>query len=254
MKGSIFAALAGFALISGSAYAADMPVKAPLAPPPPVATWTGCYLSAGVGYGMWNQQHFGETDPGLVPLTNTFTSGGEGWLGRLGGGCDYQLSGGLSSWVIGAFGDYDFMSLKSKNFADVSGIGALEKELGAWSVGGRIGYLVDPNLLTFFSGGYTQTRFDQQNLFVTAVVPAIAIPGATIPAHDYHGAFLGGGVEYRLPFLPALTVKTEYRYDWYRSADLPILLGGVATGAGENIKNNVQTVTTSLVYRFNFWH
>jgi outer membrane immunogenic protein len=50
------------ALIATPALAADMgaPVyKAPLpAPPPvPVATWTGCYVNAGAGYGMFNQDH-----------------------------------------------------------------------------------------------------------------------------------------------------------------------------------------------------
>jgi outer membrane immunogenic protein len=255
MKGSFYAALAGFALISGSVYAADMPVKAPLAaPPPPAATWTGCYVNAGIGFGMWNQEHFGETFPGLVPLTNTFTSGGQGWLGRLGGGCDYQLTGaGLANWLIGAFGDYDFMSLKSKNFADVSGVGAMEKESGAWSAGARVGYLVYPNLLTFVSGGWTQTHFDQQNLFSTIAFPAVPL-GAFMPAHTYNGAFLGGGYEYRLPFLPSVTWKTEYRYDWYKADDLPITFNdGVPTGAGENSKKTVQTITSSLVWRFD-WH
>jgi len=237
--------------MGGIANAADMnmPLKAP-APPPPALTWTGCYLSGGIGYGMWNQQHYGETDPGHVPLTNTFTSGGEGWLGRVGGGCDYQFN---PSFLLGAFGDYDFMNLKSQNLADVLGVGAFEKESASWAAGVRLGYLPYPELLTFISGGWTQARFDRQNLFDTTVMPAVPL-GAFMDAHNYNGAFIGGGYEYRLPFAPNVTWKTEYRYNWYGADDLPILLdSGAATGAGENSKKTVQTVTTSLDWRFNLW-
>jgi len=41
----------------GSAGAADLPMKAPPMAPPPAPTWTGCYISGGIGYGMWNQDN-----------------------------------------------------------------------------------------------------------------------------------------------------------------------------------------------------
>ena len=53
-------AAAALVALTGSAIAADLPRKAPaaVAPAPlPVATWTGCYLTGGVGYGMWNQDN-----------------------------------------------------------------------------------------------------------------------------------------------------------------------------------------------------
>jgi hypothetical protein len=108
----------------GSAVAADLPMKA--APVAPVASFTGCYLNAGGGYGMWNQDQVTETFPGLVATTvATTTDGGRGWLGRFGGGCDYQLSGAFSNWVVGAFGDYDVMNLKgTNNLANVGAGGA----------------------------------------------------------------------------------------------------------------------------------
>src|SRR5690242_11044565 len=115
-----FSVVAGLAT-AGSARAADMPMKAPPPAPLPMMSWTGCYLAGGVGYGMWNQDHFGETDPGHAQLTQTTTSGGRGWLGRVGGGCDYQIA---RSFVIGVFGDYDFSDISG--FADVSGIGGGE--------------------------------------------------------------------------------------------------------------------------------
>jgi outer membrane immunogenic protein len=235
----------------GTAGAADLPVKAPPLPPAPVYTWTGCYVSGGLGYGMWNQDH--HVDVLGVQVTSDETSGGRGWLGRVGGGCDYQVS---SSFVIGAFADYDFMNLRSHDFADLglglgATLGAQEKESGSWAAGLRLGYLPYPNLMTFVSGGWTQARFDRMDIdFITN--PPVAL-GVFIDAHTYNGAFIGGGYEYRLPFAPSLTWKTEYRFNWYNSADLPILFAdGFATGVSEHVEKTVQTVTTSLVWRFDF--
>lgn len=256
MKKLLLSSLAALAFAPGSsAFAADlrMPVKAPYAPSPPAVSWTGCSINGGVGYGFWNQDRFGESEPGLVPRTNTFTSGGQGWLGRVGAGCDYQIA---SSWVVGVFGDYDFMNLHSKNFADLSGIGANENESGAWYVGGRLGYLVTPSLLAYFDGGYTQTRFDRQELFNTLTFPAVPL-GANIAAHTYSGWFIGGGTEYALNMswipIPGLFWRTEYRYAQYQADNLPILFDtGLPTVLGEHSQKSVQTVTSGLVWRFNF--
>jgi outer membrane immunogenic protein len=272
MKRLLLLALAGVALLPVSALAADMgpPVyKAapPPLPPPPVPTWTGCYINGGVGYGMWKQDHYAETDD-LVGISGITSDGGNGWLGRFGGGCDYQFSsGGLGNWVVGVFGDYDWMSLKGTNTVDLTDsetpfflIQGPEKETGAWAVGGRIGYLVTPNLLTYWDGGYTQARFDQVNFFDNA---GGGSTGVSIPGQTYHGWFLGGGYEYALDFswLPfhGLFWRTEYRYASYSAADIGLVCGGgECGGAGplgfsEHAQKQVQTVTSSLVWRFNWF-
>jgi outer membrane immunogenic protein len=105
MKKLTLAAAAVVALTS-STIAADLPRKAPaaVAPAPlPVATWTGCYLTGGVGYGMWNQDNTTFDSGG--PIDFQHTDGGRGWLGRVGGGCDYQF---WQKFVVGALADYDF--------------------------------------------------------------------------------------------------------------------------------------------------
>src|SRR5580704_18433281 len=107
MKNLLLASFTGLVVASGSAFAADLPYKAP-PPPPPSISWTGCYVDGAWGYGMWNQDHYLETNPGLVPITSSTTNGGRGWMGRVGAGCDVQPS----RFVFGAFADYDFMSLK----------------------------------------------------------------------------------------------------------------------------------------------
>ena len=228
--------------------AADMPLKAP-PPPPPAFNWTGCYIDGGVGYGFWDQSHYAETNPGHVPLTPTANSGGEGWLGRVGSGCDYQTPLFNNRVIIGAFADYDFTNLKGTFQGSLDGFLGTENESGAWAAGGRIGYLVTPTLLTYFDAGYTQARFDSIALS-TDTVPSFATVNS-VPANTYHGWFIGGGTEYALSgFVPinGLFWRTEYRYADYQAADLLIL--PLATGA-HHMQNDVQTITSGLVWRFN---
>ena len=52
-----FVALTAIAAFTGSAVAADMPMKAP-APVATVTNWTGCYVGAGLGYGMYNDDSY----------------------------------------------------------------------------------------------------------------------------------------------------------------------------------------------------
>jgi outer membrane immunogenic protein len=153
------ALIAGAMLVAGAAMAADMAAKpAPVlmkAPPMPVYNWTGCYIGAGAGYGMWNQDSFQESAAGAA--TQSATSGGRGWFGTAAFGCDYQVS---SNIVIGAFGDWDFGDIKGQYEPGGLNLLGTESEKWAWGAGGRIGWLVTPTVLTYFSGGYTQAHFN----------------------------------------------------------------------------------------------
>jgi outer membrane immunogenic protein len=235
----------------GTASAADLAYKAPPpAPPPP--SWTGCYVDAGVGYGMFNQSHYLEDLPTGTPLTESANTGGEGWLGRFGGGCDYQFNG---SFVVGAFADYDWRHIHG-TFEDTLLLsGNDENNSSAWHVGGRVGWLPYPNLMTFVSGGYTQARFDAFDWNVIALPTSPAIP-LGLPQTTYNGWFIGGGYEYRIPWFSwnGLYWKTEYRYASYQAADVPIIFTptGASTGLGERMQKDIQTVTTSLVWKFNW--
>ena len=261
MKKLLLAAVALAALAAGPAVAADLGRKAPAyipppAPPPP--SFTGCYVDGGVGYGLWNIDH--STQFAGQQITTETTSGGRGWLGRVGGGCDYQFGGGggfWSNWVVGAFADYDFMDLHKNFDIPFFGVAGEEKEKNAWAVGGRIGYLVTPNVFTYWDGGYTQTEFDQINLnFVDSPFE----PFGSIASHTYNGWFIGGGYEiglagffgWQLP--PGLFWRTEYRYSSFNNTNLPIFTAaGVQTSFAQHMTPNVQTITTSLVWKFNWW-
>ena len=242
---AIAAAFISFA--ATSAFAADMAVKARPAPAP-VYSWTGCYLDAGGGYGMWTQSHNAETFPGLVPAAPEITAAGRGYYGSVGGGCDFQFAlSPFGNFVVGVLGGYDFMSLKGAFGTQLGGGGSgYEKETGSAWVGGRIGYLVTPNLLTYVSGGWANARYSSINFVGNA---------ATLPSHTYGGYFVGGGAEMSLsPWLPTgFFLRTDYKVSTYRPADLQYSFAGVGLAFADHMNNYVQQVGTELIYRFN-WH
>ena len=126
--------VAGFALsvLAAPAMAADMHVKAPiLKAPPPVFSWTGCYLG---GNGGWSWGRFSEfvdvpTTTGTI-LGNTFTVGADHidldnlypGSGAAGGqiGCRWE---GDEHWVVGFEGDFDWTNLGGTVTNNKAGIG-----------------------------------------------------------------------------------------------------------------------------------
>jgi outer membrane immunogenic protein len=234
-------------LSAGPAMAADLPARAPLppAPPPVVYNWTGCYVGVGGGYRMYNVDHEAFVTGTNIPVSGTTTSGGRGYLvtGQL--GCDYQFG---SNFVIGVFGDYDWSWTKGDFASAGLGITGELKQDWAWSVGGRIGYLVTPSLLSFVSGGYTQAHFD--NVAFTTLLGAPT--ATTMNAQTFSGYFIGGGVEYQLSWLPGFFWKNEYRFSQFTSKTNNLLVAGVPSGFAEDMKPYTHTIRTELVWRFNF--
>ena len=254
MKKSLFGSVAVVALIAANAAsAADVAIKAPPRAPVPVArTWTGCYVNGGAGHGFFRQEQHA-----VVPLVGEVlldeTAAGSGWLGKIGGGCDYQFSpaSGWGNWVVGAFADYDFMDLRGHLGAVAGAFLGTEKESSAVAAGGRIGYLVTPQILTYVNGGWSSTRFDGVS-FPTS--PQGVPVGVTLPGHTFNGGFIGGGTEVAVAALPGLYWRSEYRLASYRAADLQFNdPAGVFLGLAvfNHESKSVQTITTSLVWKFN---
>ena len=252
-------ALSAVAALSAPALAADMAPRAyTKAPPPviaPVVNWTGCYVGGGGGYGLWNQENTTFVDgPPRTQLTDTATTGGRGYFGTVQAGCDYQFPVGTYNFVIGAFGDYDFASLKGKHASPVFAVVADEKMSSAWAVGGRAGWLAFPSLLTYFSAGYTQATFDRQN-YTNNFGPPFGIPAFIFTdKRTYKGWFIGAGDEYALSFLPGLFWKTEYRFSRF-DTEINTFRDSVtlrSLGISDDSKKWVHTVRSELVYRFNW--
>jgi len=254
-------ALAATAAFAGQAIAADMPMKAarPMAAPVAAYNWTGCNIYGGIGYG-WYQAEGRELAfaTGVVTATNGDT-GGKGWLGQVGAGCDYQFGGPMGNWVIGVFGDYTFSNVRGDHIGApvTTSIGTLNQDY-SWAVVGRIGYLVTPTFLTYFNAGYTETHFKDTVYFnaLPAPPPFTVATGTLLPGATYQGWFIGSGFEYAINFLPVqgLFLKTEYRYSEFDRNRLNILTTATRTpvGLAETVKPFTQSITSSLVWRFNW--
>jgi outer membrane immunogenic protein len=256
MKRASLALVSALMLAAPAVQAADMPVKAPLAPPPPARNWTGCYVGAGGGYGMWSQDEQTFTLAG-TPDSFVSTASGRGWIATVQGGCDYQFNGGPfgAGLVIGAFADYNWSNIHGTNniSAATFPFSGNEKMSNYAAAGARLGYLPTDRLLVYVDGGWTEARFNAYNLGFNIV--GAGPPVFAINAHNRNGAFIGTGYEYYLGWLPGLTWKTEYRFAKYGSTNDTIFLLIPPGGAFETLQSTkyVQAVTSELVWHFN-WH
>ncbi|MBX9826028.1 MAG: outer membrane beta-barrel protein [Xanthobacteraceae bacterium] len=238
--------------MSQSLLAADMPVKAPVprAPLAVAANWSGFYVTGGGGYGLWAAESTTSSVPGslgepALPLTQRL--GGRGWLARLGGGFDYQFHPRL---VAGVFADYDFSSLKGTIHDPFVALSAEIKQTSAWAVGGRVGWLMNPTLLTYFNGGYTSARFSDGTMLGMG---SGAISGFATPGFRQDGWFVGGGTETSMA--NGWFWRNEYRFASYDDHAIPNINRSSAAPFSAfnniNFKPVVQTVTTQLVYKYN---
>jgi outer membrane immunogenic protein len=248
-------ALSAVAAFTGSALAADLPArtytKAPMMAP--VYNWTGFYIFGGGGYGMFDSNTFVTTFPAGTPLTIGQKVGGDGYFGTVGAGYDWQFSG---SWVAGIFADGQFGSIKG-SLTDptflLGGASGSVKDKTNVAAGVRLGYLVAPNVYSYVNGGYSYAEFSGSTL----VSNVTGVAGATTPSFHRNGWFVGGGVENSLNIFgiaaPGWFMKTEYRAAEYQRVNLgESNIGGGLNGFGVSVKPIVQTVSTSLVYRFNW--
>jgi outer membrane immunogenic protein len=260
-------AVVALAASIGSASAADMAARPMKAPPPPiaaVASWTGLWISGGFGYGLMDIDHSVTSAAApFVAFDIGQDHGGRGWLGKVGAGADYQFAGPFGSWVVGVFADGQWSDIKGQyGFACPGGCAGPFNYVGqqkhdwAWGVGGRIGYVALPGLLTYVNGGYTQGHFKGVNYIAN---PAATATGLVLPATTRDGWFIGGGTEYAVTQFPGLFWKSEYRFADYDNKGY----GQICTVAGpcgaagtvhsiDNSRAYVQTITTELVYRFNW--
>jgi outer membrane immunogenic protein len=245
-------ALTAIAAFTGSALAADMAPRYTKAPMPmPVApSWTGFYIFGGFGGGVWDSAGHVQTLNGL-PLTIDAKTGGDGWYGTVGAGYDWQFN---SSWVFGILADGQFGSLKGTIQDQNFGIQGQIKMQDAWAAGARLGYLVAPNVLSYVNAGYSGSHWSGTTLLNTfSGLPS----GLSTGGFNRNGVFVGGGVENNLNIFgitaPGWFMKTEYRAAYYNRKTInETFANGVLANDTMTFKPLVQTISTSLVYRFNW--
>jgi outer membrane immunogenic protein len=249
-------ALTAAAAFSGSAMAADMAARPYTKAPAPMMapSWTGFYIFGGAGGGLWSASDSARITGTGTPLSINQQQGGDGWFGTVGAGYDWQVT---PSWVVGILADGQFGSLKG-SIADPTAPVALtgtEKMQDAWAAGVRLGYLVAPNVLSYVNAGYSGSHWSGTTLLSSAS----GLPSGThTNSFNSNGWFFGGGVENNLNIFgisaPGWFMKTEYRGAYYGRKNINELADGTNVSVGRDIafKPWVQTISTSLVYRFNW--
>ena len=188
----IWAALAALAIAS-PALAADMAVKAPIAPMPAAYDWTGAYIGGQLGY-LWGAARV--EDNGVITDDHALINGA---IGGVVAGFNWQ-NGRL---VLGFDGDYGFSNARGNGqVADETQI--FNRINSTYHVRGRIGAAMDNNLLIFLAGGLgaADLRFP---------------PGETVgyKAGYFDGPSIGGGFEYGIT--PQLSGRVEVIYDDFGS-------------------------------------
>ncbi len=249
-------ALTALAAFSGSALAADLPARTYSKAPAfvePAPSWTGFYIFGGGGGGLWAADTgVVATGTGACILCTNQKQGGDGWFGTVGAGYDWQFSG---SWVAGIFADGQFGSIKGSIQDQGPFVTGWEKNKDSYAVGVRLGYLVAPTVYSYVNAGYSGSDWSGTTLLSTQTGLA---SGAHTNSFSRSGWFLGGGVENQLNlfgfFGPNWFMKTEYRAAYYDTKNISELVDGTNALVGRDItfKPLNQTISTSLVYRFNW--
>ena len=252
-KKFLVAGIAAGAMIAGSStFATAADFEAPVEVP----SWTAFWIGGGFGYGFVNHElgadYIGDNLDAGARLSGI---GGEGWMGRIGGGYDYQFDS--SEFVVGIFGDYTFSDIDTKATLGIdTGIGdgpalsagyKIETE-NSWFVGGRVGYLVNPDTLIYGLVGYSEIDFKARGFL------EICGDGCQRDGLRYGwtqgGIAWGGGVETKIT--ENITAKLEYRYqDLDRKT---IFAGRDVFDDGDLIRayvdTNVQSVMATVNWRF----
>jgi high affinity Mn2+ porin len=224
----------GLVALTGSAAAADLPVKAP--PPPPAAAaydWSGFYAGGHFGYAGGTSNW--STAPNLSGSFDLFQSydalkNDGSYFAGLQAGYNYMLP---NRFVIGAEADASFPSFPNLAGISIGGASTLisptngaetfgETMLAFGTMRGRMGYapnhfLGTSNWLFYATGGFAWA-YDRQT------VTQLATGTTDMPFLWRFGWAAGAGIE--APVAPHWTARLEYLFTDYGSSTSSFANGG----------------------------
>ncbi|MFN3549535.1 MAG: outer membrane protein, partial [Mesorhizobium sp.] len=248
----------------------------------PAVNWTG--FNVGIAGGASTVRHNGglgiyDYDTGgliqvgpvdIFEINGNLDFGGEGFVGRLEGGYDFQLG---QRFVLGGFADYTFSNAKSQvglfgdycveGFASIDhGLGVDDCDVGyvtangdltytletgdSWSVGGRAGFLVNPQTLFYGLAAYTRQNMKADLTLNTGFAP---IGSQELVSYDYDRDGWTFGLGMQTMLTDRLSTKLEYRNTRWDESE--IILGDADAGVIRTEDSTVQTFTVGLSYKFN---
>ena len=247
MKKLIVGVAAALSLMTSNAVA-DGPYKrppptiaAPVPEPPPLPSWTGFYIGAGIGAGAVLTD-VSVHDKFFDERLFDFNAGAGGALGTLIVGWDWQIG---PTTVFGVFADFDFFNFSHNQrvFEDFRDSRDVDN---AWSIGARLGWLSSPSTLWYVTGGYTQVEVDHSPRFADLVgVDGIRVSRDT----TLDGFFVGGGVDTRLA-ASNWFLRLEYRFSDFDTGRTRITDDVGDLDIRVNADAEVHTARLTLTYKF----
>jgi len=244
-------------LVTGSALAADMPMKAPEAP---TYQWGGCYLGVNVGGGASGTNFGSAVDPGTYlaagdAATVSGSGGGganaDGILAGAQAGCNFQ-SGTL---VYGLEGDFDYFHTdpqfnnNTNTLANGNAFAVAQSLTTNFlaTVRPRIGIAADRNL-AYITGGAAFTSVSYTTSYVDANTPPGT--GTASASRALVGWTAGAGWEYA--WADHWTVRAEYLLASFPTTNA---LGTIAGAGGTNTLHGstdlvIQMVRAGVNFKF----
>ena len=231
MRASLLFGICLAALAAAPAIAADLPLKAPPAPPPvPAFSWTGFYIGANIG-GAFTHDTLTDNLTGA-----SLSSDNDGFIG--GGQVGYNWQ--INSWVLGIEGVIDGTTLSRTGPGVVTGIGTLQGHTSTdWisTLTGRVGYAADRWLWYAKGGGaWAQESASITNLGTGASVSA---------SNTRSGWTVGGGIEWA--FAQQWSAKLEYDFVRLDNSNFNTFAGDTLT-----FRRDINMVMAGVNYRFNW--
>ena len=235
MKARLLIGICAAAFAAAPAIAADLPMKAPPAPPPVLFSWTGFYIGANIG-GKWADISHEVTGP-----ATTFTFNRDTTSSFIGGGqIGYNWQTG--AWVFGIEGDIDAQDFHRDRVVGVA-IGpfipgdafSVESKWQA-SLRGRIGYAAWDRSLIYVTGGAAWT-----NIKGTASLVGL---GTFSNDTTITGGTVGLGYEYA--FTNNISLGIEGRWSFYGDRTFNGTIGGIP------VSDKVSLDTAEVMGKLNF--
>ena len=275
-------------IVSASALARDLPVKASPPPPAPIYSWTGWYVGLNAG-GGWGRKIGNDFAPGACDITPSaclaifnafnadipgrFDTDTRGFIGGSQVGYSYQLA---PNWFAGLEADFQGSNIRGGASATnaVSGvlpgtsltttISSTASQRLDWfgTSRGRLGWTPISPLLIYATGGLayghvqTATSFAGQTTDQLGPTTFPADPAASAQSGTRAGWTVGAGLEWI--FAPRWSLRAEYlNYDLgsvtLNTALIQRVVGGVINGSA-NISSvahyNGNIVRAGLNYHF----
>lgn len=227
---AIGAAIVAFGF-ANSANAADMPVKAPVAPVAAPYNWTGLYVGANGGWGTSRKCWDFAGNGGVAVVPNLADGCHNATGGTVGGQIGYNWQ--VGTWVFGLEAQGNWANFRGENLSNTFAPQINFTKIDAFGLfTGRVGYAWN-NALLYVKGGAIALH-DKYEQHVTTFTTA---------SETRWGGAAGAGFEYG--FTPNWSAAVEYDHGFLGARDVTFTNTDVY-----HIKQDVDIVTARINYRW----